>query len=266
MTQIVPIRLNKLPFILSDIALLALAAVIVWRTQTPMTVGHALVCLGAIAIGAWFGILPFLREYQSAARLTEAQGLSDAVAHMQDFLVQTKDLRRVQDEIAGATAQMKTVQQHSERSVTVAHEISERLERELANFTAFVQKTQDTEKNHLRLEIDKLRRGERDWLQATVIILDHIYALNQAAARSGQPGLIAQLTQFQGACRDVVRRVGLVPYAPAVGDAFDPNAHQLEPNVTEPSSPSLVTEMLATGFTFQGELVRRALVRIGAQL
>jgi molecular chaperone GrpE (heat shock protein) len=223
---------------------------------------EALVCLGATAAGAWFGIIPFLKEHAAAVRLTETEGLTDAVTHMKDFVIQAKDLRLVQDEIARATGHWQGVQEQANRSVTAAQEIADRLQHELTQFTAFIQKTQDAEKNHLRLEIEKLRRGERDWLQAVVLILDHVFALHQAASRSGQPGLIAQLNQFQFACRDAVRRVGLVAFAPTDGDAFDCNTQQLEPGAAPPSTAAKVGELLATGFTYQGELVRRALVRL----
>jgi hypothetical protein len=57
-------------------------------------------------------------------------------------------------------------------------------------------------KNHLRLEIEKLRRGEGEWLQVMVRVLDHVQALHLAGQRSGQRNLIEQLTHFQNSCRD----------------------------------------------------------------
>jgi len=69
---------------------------------------------------------------------------------------------------------------------------------------------------HLELETAKLRRAEGDWLQVTVRILDHVFALYVAAARSGQPRLAEQIAAFQNACRDAARRVGLVAHAGAL--------------------------------------------------
>jgi len=43
----------------------------------------------------------------------------------------------------------------------------------------------DSEKTTLRLEVEKLRRGELEWLQALVHILDHVFALHTAAMHSG---------------------------------------------------------------------------------
>ena len=66
--------------------------------------------------------------------------------------------------------------------------------------------------------MDKLRKMEGDWLKVAVQILDHVFALFRAAERSGQPALIEQLGQFQNACRDAARRIGLVPFAPGAGE------------------------------------------------
>ena len=92
--------------------------------------------------------------------------------------------------------------------------------------------------------------------------LDHVYALHQAAVRSGQPGLIEQLGAFQNACRDAARRVGLTPYAAGPGEVFDGQRHQVSDGDPKPSAEAVIHETLATGYTFQGRLVRPALVRL----
>ena len=58
---------------------------------------------------------------------------------------------------------------------------------EVRQFTEFMQKMNDSEKAALRLEVEKLRRGEGEWLQVLVRILDHVFALHAAAVRSGEP-------------------------------------------------------------------------------
>jgi molecular chaperone GrpE (heat shock protein) len=135
---------------------------------------------------------------------------------------------------------------------------------EVREFTEFMQKANDGEKATLRLEVEKLRRAEGDWLQVLVHLLDHVHALHTGATRSGQPRLIEQLTNFQNACRDTARRVGLVPFAAAAGEAFDAKRHQLVNGEEMPANGAVIGETLATGFTFQGRLVRPALVRVGA--
>ena len=67
---------------------------------------------------------------------------------------------------------------------------------EVREFSEFMQKMNDSEKAALRLEIEKLRRGEGEWLQVLVRILDHVFLLHAAAMRSGQPKLVGQISQF----------------------------------------------------------------------
>src|SRR5207253_2985991 len=129
-------------------------------------------------------------------------------------------------------------------------------------FADFMQKTNDAEKGHLRLEVDKLRRGEGEWLQSVVRILDHVYAIHQAGVRSGQPALKEQLGQFQTACRETVRRMGLIAFEAKPDEPFNEKTHQLLDPEAKPPPHARVAETIATGYTFQGQFVRPALVRL----
>ena len=112
----------------------------------------------------------------------------------------------------------------------------------------------------MRLEVEKLRRMEGDWIKVTVQMLDHIYAIFRAAERSGQQTLITQLGQFQNACRDVARRMGLAPFMPVIGEAFDARAHQLPDPKMQGNEGAAIQDVMACGYTYQGQLLRRALV------
>ena len=70
-------------------------------------------------------------------------------------------------------------------------------------------------------------------------MLDHVYALNQAAQRSGQPALIEQLSHFQNACRDAARRVGLTAYVATPSEPFEATRHQLADGDYEPPQGAL---------------------------
>ena len=125
-----------------------------------------------------------------------------------------------------------------------------------------MKRANDSERANLRLEVEKLRRGESEWLQVTVRMLDHVYALHQGACRSGQPRLIEQVGQFQNACRDAARRVGLTPFAANEAEPFDAQRHQLLEEGAKAPADAVVGETVATGYTFQGQLIRLALVRL----
>jgi molecular chaperone GrpE (heat shock protein) len=109
-----------------------------------------------------------------------------------------------------------------------------------------------------------LRRAEADWLQVLVRMLDHVFALRVGAQRSGQPRLIEQLGNFQNACNDAARRVGLTPFVPSDADSFDPERHQLAEGDSKTAIGAKVGETVAAGYSFQGKLLRLALVRLRA--
>jgi molecular chaperone GrpE (heat shock protein) len=248
-------RIPKWPFFIADVCLLAVAGLIVELSPRPLGLWQNCLCLLAVAAAGAFSVWPFLQEYRAAVRLAEADGLANVVD-------QIRDLTLIRDQVQSATAQWQTAQEHSQQTVLAARQVSENMAREARAFTDFLQKANDTEKAHLRLELEKLKRGEGDWIQIVTRLLDHVFALHQAGVRAGQPGLIDQLTQFQNACRDVVRRVGLVPFTAAPGERFDERIHQAADPQAQVPAGSLVTENLATGYTFQAQLLRRALVRL----
>src|SRR6185295_9300178 len=57
------------------------------------------------------------------------------------------------------------------------------------------------------------------------------------------------------------RRMDLAPFVPAPEDVFDTNRHQLMDD-TQPPADARVGEALATGYTYQGQLIRRAVVAL----
>jgi molecular chaperone GrpE (heat shock protein) len=143
-------------------------------------------------------------------------------------------------------------------------EIAERMTAEAKAFGEFMQKAQDAEKQHLRLEVDKLRRAEGDWLQVMVLMMDHVYALYRAAVASRKPSVIEQISHFQRACREVARRIGLIPFEIKPGDTYDARVHQLEKPDLAPSEGQAgqVEATLAPGYTFQGQALRKPLVTL----
>lgn len=248
-------KLAKWPFLLGDLLLLSWAGWIVFQNPEPLGLWQTGLSLIAVVIGGWLCVTPFLHEHRAAVKLAEADSLATAVA-------QIRDLDLIKTQISNATGQWQSVQEHSNNTVNAAKEIADRMKAETQEFLAFLEKANERERAHLRLEVEKLRRTEGEWLQVTVRILDHIYALNQAGARSGQLALISQLSQFQHACRDVARRVGLAPFVATRSDSFDAKAHQLgDAPDPLPVNPQ-IKDTLATGYTFQGQIIRKAMVSL----
>ncbi len=250
------VRLPKWPFYAADLLLSAIIVFVLYQlgtfegtTEMWIVIG----CLVMAAVAAWISIIPWLKEHNAQLHLNESSNLKSAVE-------QIKGLEKVADLIRQSNAQWQGIQDTSARTVASAKEITERMKLEADEFMKFLSSAHDQEKAGLRLEVEKLRRMEGDGIKVVVQILDHVYALFRAAERSGQRNLIAQLTHFQGACRDVARRIGLSAFLPERGENFDGRAHQLtDPKATAPEG-ARVGEVLAPGFTYQGGLLRRSLV------
>lgn len=248
-------RLSKWPFYLGDVLLLGVAAWIVRLSQHPLGPWPIFFLVICAVVGAWVSVTPFLVEYRAMLKFAEADSLTTAVK-------QINDLRTFTNQISFATAQWQLVQEQAANTVKTAREIGQRITSEAQAFSEFMQKANDAEKAHLRLETDKLRRAEQDWLQAIVRLLDHVYALHQAGLRSGQPVLIEQLGNFQNACRDAARRLGLVPFEAKPDEPFNETAHQLADAEAQPPAGACVGETIATGYTFRGQLLRPPLVSV----
>jgi molecular chaperone GrpE (heat shock protein) len=247
--------ITKWPYYVADVLLVGVALWIVNHYPHPLPFWPATLMAGCVVAAAAIGVWPYRLEYRTAVQFAEADGLTSAVKEI-------RNVQAVAEQIRLATGQWQGVQEHSGKTVAAAKEVSDRIAAEAHAFTEFMQKANDSEKATLRLEVEKLRRGQGEWLQVLVHLLDHVFALHQAGARSGQPNLEAQLARFQEACRDVVRRVGLTPFEAGPSELFDGEKHQLPEGQPQPPPETRIAQTLAAGYTYQGQLVRRSLVAL----
>ena len=251
-------KIPKWPFLLANAALVIAAAALIYKAAHPISQVEIFISIGCVAFGALLGCLPFILDYRATGKLIEVNAVTTVAE-------QLHDLKKYSAQIAAATDQWALVQEttrdNTGKTVAAAKEIAERMAEEIHEFNEFQAKLNDTEKGALRLEVEKLRRTEGEWLQVVARILDHIFALHNAAARSGQPEIAEQIGQFQNACRDAARRVGLTPFSAAPDEKFDAQKHRAH-GVENPPLDAAIAETLAPGMTFQGRLIRPALVRL----
>ena len=245
----------KWPFLLGDALLLAAAVLIFQRVQHPLGHWEIVTISACVAVGAILGALPFILDYRAIVKVIEAGALGSIGEKIQN-------LEKLAAQINAATNEWLNVQTQAEKISNGANEIAEKMAGEVRQFSEFMQKMNDSEKAALRLEVEKLRRGEGEWLQVLVRILDHVFVLHTAAMRSGQPKLAEQIGNFQNACRDATRRIGLVPFNAEPDEPFNAERHQAVGTEEKPPGDAMVAETVGAGFTFQGRLLRPALVRL----
>ena len=250
-------RVAKLPFLAADLLMLGVASYLVFSNPVALDAWRASLVMIAVALAAVFGIAPFVLDLGTEVRLAEGEALANCTQ-------QLRNLDAISFEIRAATGRWQEVQAQAEKTAEVARTISAQMIEEGKAFAQFMAKANDAEKARLRMEVDKLRRAEEDWLAIITRILDHIFALHQAAIRSHQQTVIDQLANFQAACRDIVRRAGLNVFIAEQGEIFDEAKHRLPDGSPVKEADAKVFETLAVGYTFQGQLLRRAIVRVGA--
>ncbi|HNQ74478.1 MAG TPA: nucleotide exchange factor GrpE [Verrucomicrobiota bacterium] len=261
--QLPELKVPKWPFVLANAFMLGLAwYLFYWQARLPLGEWAVLTCCLCVFLGAVLGVLPYLLEYRALlkygalVKLIESSSLTAATEKIQN-------LENCVRQISQATAQLESAQAKADETTQLAGQITGRMTAEVRGFKEFMQNANDSERATLRLEVEKLHRAEREWLNVLVFILDHTFALHRAAERSGQENVIRQLAQFQHTCRDAARRIGLQMVGAQAGEAFDPQRHALEPGQEVPAGGSVV-ETLACGYTYQSTLIRPTLVRLQA--
>jgi uncharacterized protein YbgA (DUF1722 family) len=232
-------KVPKWIFLIGDVLLLALAYFIVWKSPHPIAKWEIIACFASAALGTVVGALPFILDYRAMGKLIEVNALGAVAEKIQN-------LEKLAAQISSATNQwagvQESVQGNSDKTVAVTKEIADRMAEEIRLFSEFMKKMNDSEKATLRLEVEKLRRGELEWLQVLVHILDHVFALHTAGVRSGDVKFAAPVTNFQNACRDIARRLGLTPFAAEPNEPFDAERHQVAGSKETPPAGSVIAE------------------------
>ncbi|MEN9546275.1 MAG: hypothetical protein RLZZ356_1007 [Verrucomicrobiota bacterium] len=249
-------RTPKWPYLLADVVLVAAAAAVAWKAAPVWTWKEISLVGGLTGLGAWIFIQPFQKDHEAAVKLFEQVNLASAAERL-------GSLDKTAQQIAAATAQWQDIQTISTKTVNAAGNIASQIAAEAKGFSEFLTRANDGEKATLRLEIEKLRRGEKESLQVVIHLMDHCFALFQAAAASGQPQLIQQIGNYRNACIDATRRVGILPYEAQPGEPFDAERHEIADGSTPPTGAT-VGRTVAWGYTFQGVGIRRIQVALSA--
>ncbi len=250
-------KVPKWPFLVVYAAMLGFAYCFILRA--PQSIHHWEIAAACVALGAVFGVIPFYLDYRAMGKAIEINGLGTVAEKIQN-------LEKISEQIGSVTNHWTVihdaVQAEAGKTAAAAREISDKMAAEARQFSEFMQKMNDSEKAALRLEAEKFHRAEGEWLQVLVRVLDHVFALHTGALRTGDPKFIEPIANFQNACRGTVRRLGLTPFVAEADEPFDAERHQVAGGEPKPMANAVVAETVGTGYTFQGKLLRPAIVRL----
>ena len=253
-------KVPKWPFFLADALLFAFAYYFMLHAPRAVTyLELAALAAACVAVGGVLSLIPFYLDYRAMAKALEVNALGAVAEKIQKLDTLSAQINAVTNRweiIQG------TLQADAGKTTATAKQIADKMGEEVRQFNEFMQKMNDSEKATLRLEVEKLHRGETEWLQVLVRILDHVFALHTAAVRTGDQKFAEPVTNFQNACRGTVRRIGLTPFVAGPDEKFNAELHQISGSKEKPPEGAIVAETVGVGYTFQGKLLRPALVRV----
>ena len=250
-----PVAVPKWPFLTADIIFIGLGywiSTLIQGDPQSWQIISILVCAG---LGAGFAVAPFYFEYRAEAKAVE-------IAQLTTVAKEVNKMEEAAKLIAEASANWSSVQETSEQTAKLAEEIASGMAATVKDHDAFMATANTEELSTLKLEIEKLRRVEADWANTLVGVLDLVYRLEQSAIASGKEQFIQTMGQFQGQCREVARRVGLVAFEAENGTPFNAEEHAL-PDGESAEDNATISQTRLPGFKMQGKLVRKPLVAVG---
>jgi molecular chaperone GrpE (heat shock protein) len=254
-------KVPKWPFLTAYAMLLGFAYFFVLRA--PQSVHHWGIAAACVAFGAVLSLIPFYLDYRAMEKALEVSALGAVSEKIQKLDTLSAQINAVTNRWENV---QESLQAEAGKTSAAAKQIADKMADEVRQFNEFMQKMNDSEKSTLRLEVEKLHRGEAEWLQVIVRLLDNISALHTAAVRTGEPKFAEPVANFQNACRGTVRRIGLTPVVAEPDEKFNAEYHQVAGNKEKPPEGSVIAETIGVGYTFQGKLLRPALVRLKSSM
>lgn len=154
-------RLNPLPFIIADVVLLGVAALIGWLAPAPIGPGYLAAIAICVATGAVALLYPFVVNH--ARRQEEA---------LQDRANQIEALARTvsasAEQISIAVSNLPAIAENSARQLKAAEQLPAALKEQLAGLQQQLSATANEENAALRHELDTLRSAETNKLASAL--------------------------------------------------------------------------------------------------
>ena len=251
-------RLSKLPFILGDIALLALASFIAARHSDPISALPLFFITFCVVAGIVALMIPFLVNY---AR--DQEDTASALRH--ELGEQFKRLIAASEHLQNSTIQLKSIEEVATKNVQAAESLPYRLQERIAEFNQQLLAAENKDKARLEQELARLRSAESERLAAAAAEnakslaswADVVTDLRQelaAAARlqekftAALPALEGAIAGLQAAVDAAAKAVDAIPSALPPPAIVSPPASPIEekPIETAVAAPSPIVDEPAT--------------------
>ncbi|MBI3887171.1 MAG: hypothetical protein HY302_15805 [Opitutae bacterium] len=153
-------RLNKLPFLLGDVALLAAAFLLAKYGPQPLSTGMVVAIACCVIIAAALGVTPFLAD----AFADERESTKERHDQME---LQVKRLHAAAESLTRAAAQIKSVEEAVHKSAHAAETLPYRMQEKLAEFNEALAEKENSDHEALEQEVADLRAADSAQLKAT---------------------------------------------------------------------------------------------------
>ncbi len=152
-------RLNKLPFILGDVALLATAFLLAKYGPQPLSTGMVVTIACCVIVAAALGVAPFLADAFADER--------EATKERHDLMeLQVKRLHVATESLTRAAAQIKSVEEAAHKSAHAAETLPYRMQEKLAEFNEALAEKEENDHEALEQEVTDLRAADSTQLKA----------------------------------------------------------------------------------------------------
>lgn len=187
-------RLPKLPFIATDIALLAFAASIAALHPNPAAPVPLFIITACVLAGVVVLMIPFIANY--------GRDQEDAVkAQRHEVGEQIKLLTAASDRLQNSTIQLKSVEETATRNVEAAERLPYRMQERIAEFNQQLAASENKDKARLEEEVARMRSREDERLAA---VADQItkalaeFSRIEDAARQSFAAMVQQEKELLG--------------------------------------------------------------------
>ena len=143
-------RLNKLPFILTDLGCLAATALIGLFVKDPFTPLPLISCVTLVIAGGIALLIPFLADYAADCREATARLSGELEQQIQRVQAASENLTR-------AASQIKAIEEAVHKSARDAETLPYRMQEKLAEFNEALVEKENDDRAALELELEELR-------------------------------------------------------------------------------------------------------------